>query len=87
VALLKARSVYHFFPVASGYGRVGIPDIVACLDGHFLAIECKAGNNKPTALQEAEMAKIRASGGTAIVINEGNMHELQEVLDARRSNE
>jgi len=83
VALLNAHKVYYFFPVASGYGRVGIPDIIACCDGHFLAIECKAGKNKPTALQEAEMLKIRTAGGTTLVINEDNINELQGWLDAR----
>lgn len=83
VALLNKHGVYYFFPVASGYGRVGIPDIIACCDGHFLGIECKAGKNKPTALQEAEMLKIRNAGGTTLVINEDNINELQEWLDAR----
>lgn len=82
-ALLNAHGVYYFFPVASGYGRVGIPDIIACCQGHFLGIECKAGKNKPTALQEAEMLKIRNAGGTTLVINEDNINELQEWLDAR----
>ena len=83
VLLLNAHGVYYFFPVASGYGRVGIPDIIACCDGHFLGIECKAGKNKPTALQEAEMLKIRNAGGTTLVINEDNINELQGWLDAR----
>ena len=88
VALLKAHGAYYFFPVASGYGRVGIPDIIVCFRSEFLGIECKAGNNKPTALQEAEMAKIRHAGGSTLVINEDNINELQEWLHARsRQNE
>jgi len=87
VALLKAHGAYHFFPVASGYGRVGIPDIVACIDGHFLGIECKAGSNRPTALQEAEMEKIRSAGGTTLVINEDNINQLQEWLHARSTHD
>ena len=83
VALLNAHKVYYFFPVASGYGRVGIPDIVACFNGLFLGIECKEGKNKPTALQEAEMLKIRNAGGSTLVINEDNINELQEWLHAR----
>ena len=83
VALLNSRGAYYFFPVASGYGRVGIPDIIVCFRGLFLGVECKAGSNKPTALQEAEMAKIRAAGGSTLVIREDNINELQEWLDAR----
>ena len=87
VALLAQHGAYYFFPVASGYGRVGIPDIIVCFNGHFLGVECKAGSNKPTALQEAEMQKIRNAGGSTLVINEDNINELQEWLHARSKDE
>lgn len=80
VDILKAWKVYYFYPVMSGYGSSGIPDIVVCCNGKFLAIECKAGDNKPTALQERNMQQIRDNGGIAIVVNEGNLNDVQEVL-------
>lgn len=83
VSLLNAHGAYYFFPVTGGFGRAGIPDIVVCCRGQFLGIECKAGKNKPTALQEREMTLIRDAGGSALVINENNINELQEWLDAR----
>lgn len=85
VALLESCGAYYFFPVTGGYGRSGIPDIIVCYRGLYLAIECKAGKNKPTALQEAEMLKIRNAGGTTLVIREDNINELQEWLHARSS--
>lgn len=81
VKLLKERGVYYFFPATFGMGRSGVPDIVCCVRGCFLGIECKAGKNKPTALQEKEMAAIRESGGSAIVINEENLHALKLLLE------
>lgn len=83
VKILKQRNVYYFFPATHGYGRSGVPDIICCHRGAFLSIECKAGNNKPTALQEREMQGIRDSGGIAIVIDENNIDEVSEVLDAQ----
>ncbi len=80
VDILKAWKVYYFYPVMSGYGSSGIPDIVVCCNGKFLAIECKAGDNKPTALQERNMQQIRDNGGIAIVVNEENLNDVQEVL-------
>lgn len=80
VKLLKAFDVYYFFPATHGYGRSGVPDIICCVAGKFLAIECKAGDNKPTALQEKEMADIRKRGGLAIVINENNLTMLEQLL-------
>jgi Holliday junction resolvase len=80
--MLETSNVYFFFPSANGYGHAGIPDIIAAKNGHFIGIECKAGKGKTTALQERELQKIRDAGGTALVIREDNMDELQEALDA-----
>jgi Holliday junction resolvase len=80
VKLLKQYGVYYFFPATHGFGRSGVPDVVCCIRGHFLAIECKAGTNKPTALQEKEMADIRKAGGTTFVINELNLTLLDNYL-------
>ena len=68
--LLKEAGAYYFFPATGGYGRSGVPDIVGCFKGNFFGIECKAGKNTTTALQELELEKIKKSGGRAIVINE-----------------
>ncbi len=46
-----------------------------------VSIETKAGNNKPTALQERELKQIRDAGGVAFVINETNLDELITWLD------
>jgi hypothetical protein len=78
--LLKAVGVYYFFPVANGMGRAGIPDIICCARGKFLAIECKAGKGTTTALQERELAAIRAAGGVALVINETNLTMLGDTI-------
>ena len=72
VRILKDESVYYFFPATHGYGRSGVPDIICCVNGHFIGIEVKAGKNKPTALQIAEIEAIRRNGGTAVVANEEN---------------
>jgi Holliday junction resolvase len=80
VAALKKVGAYHFFPATHGFGRSGVPDIVACVNGHFLGIECKAGTNKPTALQVREIEHIRANGGTAVVVNEQSLDMLPDLL-------
>lgn len=80
-ALLKAAGVYYFFPATHGYGRSGVPDIIACVKGRFVAIECKAEGNKTTALQDRELARIRAAGGTALVIDETNLVLLRVIVE------
>lgn len=80
VAILKQEGAYYFFPATHGFGRSGVPDVVACVNGYFLAIECKAGKNKPTALQIREIENIRHAGGVAVVVNETNWDMLPELV-------
>lgn len=56
------------------YGTAGIPDIICCLHGRFIAFEAKVPGNLPTILQEHTILKIRAAGGTAVVV-----HSLDDV--------
>jgi len=81
IALLKERGAYYFSPATYGMGRSGVPDIVSCYQGKFIGIECKAGKNTPTELQKRELAAIKTAGGSSVVINENNLHELKEILD------
>ena len=80
VAQLKAMDAYHFYPMTYGYGRSGVPDIVACYCGKFFGIECKAGKNKPTPLQDKNLREIRVAGGCAVVINEWTVGDLTDTL-------
>lgn len=87
VGILKAEGVYYFFPATHGYGRSGVPDIVACVNGWFLGIECKAGKNKPTALQVREIEAIRQANGRAIVVNEENWDMVRALVKELSSGE
>jgi Holliday junction resolvase len=81
VAQLKAMGAYYFYPVTGGFGSSGVPDIVCCLNGRFIGIECKAGKGKTTALQDKNLAAITAAGGLALVINEENVDLLTQLLE------
>ena len=48
--------------------KKGVPDILACSPtGQFVAIEVKFGRNKPSKLQEYNIAQIKKAGGIAFV--------------------
>lgn len=79
--ILDAYGAYYFSPVTGGFGKSGVPDIIACYKGNFIGVECKAGSNTPTALQLREMTRIKAAGGVAIVINETNIDALRLILE------
>ena len=50
------------------YGTAGIPDIIVCHRGRFIALEAKVGKNQPTKLQAVTIEQIRKAGGTAAVV-------------------
>ena len=85
--LLDTLNIYHFMPPANGFGRAGIPDIIGCMDGHFIAIECKAGKGTTTALQDRELNAILNAGGTTYIARENNIAELKQLLKERRDGE
>ena len=62
------------------FGTAGIPDIIACIDGHFYGFEVKTETGKPTKLQEAVIRKINAAGGTALVVR--SVDEVRAVVEA-----
>lgn len=78
--VLKERGIYHFPPMMGGYGSSGVPDIVACVGGKFVAIECKAGAGRLTELQKKNLTDIIKSGGTALVVNDGEPIDAPVVL-------
>lgn len=78
---LKKRGIWNFMPMQNGMGVVGIPDIIGCWDGWFIAIETKAPGklanlsaNQVNRLDEIERAK-----GLALVIDD--VEVLRTVLD------
>lgn len=47
------------------YAQAGVPDIVACIKGRFVAIEVKRPGKKPEPIQEAFLESINKKGGIA----------------------
>jgi len=80
VKVLKEMGAYYFYPFTGGYGRSGVPDIIGCYKGRFFGIECKAGKNKTTALQDREISLIHNAEGVAWVVNEENIDSVREAL-------
>ena len=78
--ILQDGGVYYAMPIGSGYGNAGVPDVLACVNGRFLAVEAKAGKGKTTALQDAHLEKIKTAGGVSMVVNELNLDQLKETI-------
>ena len=79
-AIMTKMGMYHFPAFSGGYGRSGVPDDIGCHLGIFIAVEYKANGGKPTALQLKNMDDIRKSGGIALLVDETNVHQLEELI-------
>jgi Holliday junction resolvase len=79
VEVLKKHDVWYFFPANNGFGKSGIPDIIAIVDGHFVGVEVKSATGKPTELQKICGKQIEEAGGTWMVVSDAIT---LEVLDA-----
>jgi Holliday junction resolvase len=73
-------------PSTGGYGSSGVPDIIACYQGRFIGIECKANGNKPTDLQQKNLIDILNSLGQSLVIDENNIDMLKLFIQTNESN-
>ena len=60
------------------YGTAGLPDIICCIGGRFVAFEVKTPTGKLSKLQEITIRNIRAAKGEAFMVT--SVEEVKEVL-------
>lgn len=75
--LMKERGAYCVKVMAAN--RNGVPDIIACYKGQFVAIEVKDKYGRPTELQQANIRQIRTALGYAIVA--WSVEEVEHLLE------
>ena len=60
------------------YGVSGIPDIICCYKGKFMAFELKTPKGKLSKLQEITIKRINEAGGMAVKVT--SLQEVKDVL-------
>lgn len=78
---LKERGCYEVKYHGNAYSTNGTPDVLACVNGYFLAIEVKAPNGKPSELQIEKIEQIRKAGGFAYVAYPSGWIKLRDIID------
>jgi len=56
----------------------GVPDILGCYRGRFIAVEVKSANNKPSKIQQAQLNAIKQAGGIAEVVT--SLEQIQRLV-------
>ena len=69
-AYLKGRGDTHFYKIHGGdnYQVIGIPDLLCCVRGRFVALEVKEPGEQPSKKQVLELQRIRDAGGVSAVV-------------------
>lgn len=76
---LKQHNYWYFKVHGGPFQKVGVPDIIACINGRFVAIEVKRSDGGIVSeLQKAQIQKIKDSGGLVGVAH--NMKEFWQIL-------
>ena len=76
---LKTVEDIYFFKEHGGlYGTAGVPDIICCYKGRFIALEVKAPDGKATALQDATIRRIIGAGGIARIVR--SLEEVKSII-------
>lgn len=77
---LNDNDCYEVKFFANAYTKSGIPDILCCCNGYFLAIEVKAPNGRPSELQKWNIRKILEAYGIGVILYPDQFDDFQEVV-------
>lgn len=64
----------------NAFTRDGVPDLLCCVNGKFLAIEVKGDDGEPSELQLHEIEEIKKADGVALVSYPDDFEELKELI-------
>lgn len=65
---------------ANSFTKTGIPDVLCCVKGRFVAVEVKASKGRPSPLQIHQLKQIDNAGGYAILLYPDNYDEFKEFI-------
>ena len=77
---------WHVKFFANAFTKSGIPDILVCLNGKFVAIEVKQETGTPSDLQEYHLRDIIKKGGIGILAYPSGFTQLKFILNLIKQN-
>jgi len=78
---LRAQNIWYVKYWGGGqFTKAGIPDILACVNGHFVGIELKTETGRLSKLQEYNLDKIRQSGGQAFALRPSGFNAFKHFI-------
>jgi len=63
------------------FTKKGVPDLLVCLNGHFIALELKAENGHASELQLYQINKIKEAGGIALLLYPKDFENFKKICE------
>ena len=76
----EKNKIYAVKYNASGISKAGVPDVVACIDGYFVAIELKKEKGVASDLQKHNVRQINKTG-IACVLRPSQFKDFVSIID------
>lgn len=81
-AFLREQGAWFIkYWAGSKFTKDGIPDILACVNGYFVAIEVKASNGRPSELQKHCVKEINKACGFAVILYPQDWELFKELVN------
>lgn len=80
IKYLESQGAYVLKYNASGISKTGVPDLIACVNGVFVAIEVKAPNGVVSKLQEYNLKQIHNAGGVGLILYPKGFDEFKKIV-------
>jgi len=77
---LNIEGCYCFKVWGGGYQQAGVPDLIICVNGYFVAVEVKGDKGKPSELQLHNIEKIKKAGGVGLVLYPKDFEEFKRLI-------
>lgn len=78
---LKEQDCYFIKYWGGGqFTKAGVPDLLICCNGYFVAVEVKAANGKPSELQLYNIEQIKKAGGIALVLYPNQFETFKKLI-------
>jgi len=82
IRFLKEQGAYVIKIWGGGkYTRAGVPDIIACVNGYFIAVELKTETGRVSKLQEFNLENIWRAGGASMVLRPAGFEDFKRFIE------
>ena len=78
--LNTTKGLFYWKEHGGQFGTAGIPDIIICYKGKFIAFECKQPGRKPTILQAITIRRILNANGIAVIVTD--LRQVKEIINS-----